>query len=162
MLNTKTKGIAQPQQHDTDTRKVAPGTKADNSANASVNSEAKRADHTGTSDNGAQPRRNTVETVLSKSAVTSLEIVVDQFWNRLDGVCYVDNLMRMLSVYVEYRPDIPTYTQPDEMVLFVSKIIELCNDMKSIVDEERPDCWESVYDGYCLPVSDNQSGGSNE
>ena len=131
-------------------------TSADNSANAS----AKRAGHSGTSDNGAQPRRNTVETVFSQEAVESLENLLYDYWNKLYGICFVDNMMSMLASHIKHysgSTDEHWYIEPEYMCRFVSNIIQLNDWLNVITNDERPCGWKDTADGWRLPVSDNQS-----
>ena len=97
---------------------------------------------------------NTVQTVFSQTAVNCLESIIYDYWSEFDDGKYTDNVMLMLSIYVEHcHKFVYKVKTPREMTEFVSSCIQMNEQLKEIMMKEHPSNWEDTPSGWSLKKS---------
>ena len=86
-------------------------------------------------------QRNEVKTVFSKNSVSQLECLIHWFWNEFPQDGMTKDLMEILEVYVEAKPQIP-YRTPQSVVGIISNIIQLQERLMDIARSEKPYHWD--------------------
>lgn len=100
---------------------------------------------------------NTVQTVLSEQAVTSLENILYWFWNDFDSERLTQNLMKMLEIYIKANPDDMHRTQkPDMMARRVSEVLQLNEQLASAKEMAKPWRWVDTPDGWRNLVGESE------
>ena len=120
---------------------------------------------TRTNDSGSELGLNTVNTVLSEQSVALLESFLYEYWDEFADTGYVEPLMKMLSCYVKHYSDAADTRyifRPECMIDFVSRIIQINNDLGMILDFSDPYFWVNTDDGWRLPVYDGQECETSE
>ena len=92
---------------------------------------------------------NTVQTLLSESAVGHFECFLHWFYDDFNRDSFTDIIMTMLRVYIEACPkDVHQFRQPKWIAGFVSELIQLKEQLVDIMNEAKPWEWVDTIDGW--------------
>jgi hypothetical protein len=98
-------------------------------------------------------KKNTVRTVISQENITYLESILYDYWKEIDHECFTDIIMTIFGVYIKYCPkDVSEYRKPDSLAKFVSKLIQLNEKLREVMNEERLWEWIDTPKGWSLPM----------
>lgn len=89
---------------------------------------------------------NTVQTLFSQKGVRDMEYILYWFWDYLGEDAATSMLMQMLGVYITHSRE-GIHTPHVTICSFVSRLIQLCEQMRDVVKDENVGSWEGDLAG---------------
>lgn len=97
-------------------------------------------------------KRNTIQTVLSEMAVYHLECILYWCTDEFIFDSLSRDLLQMLKIYVQANPNVfLSFRKPTEMIDRVSMILQLVEQLKEVVEMEKPWKWGEDSKGWIKP-----------